>query len=57
MVLRGKADVRGAIVVIDNLTNDVRGTWRRAAATPEELVRRVDISRGDLRQADVVIVD
>ena len=40
-VARGQIDVRGAGVVIDNLTNDVRGSRMNAAATPEELIHRV----------------
>ena len=38
---RGEVDVRGATVVIDNITNDVRGTRQKPAATPEETVSRV----------------
>ena len=50
----GDIDVNGANVIIDVLTNDIRGTWRRPAATPEELVWRVDRLRGRLRDAGAV---
>ena len=39
---RGEVDVRGAVVVVDNLTNDVRGTRQRAAVTPDELIFQTD---------------
>ena len=35
-------DVRNAVVVVDCLTNDVRGTRQRPAASPAQLVQRVD---------------
>ena len=35
---RGGLNVRGATVIIDNLTNDARGTQARPAMTPRELV-------------------
>ena len=38
---RGEVEVAGAVVVIDNTTNDIRGTHKKPAATPEELVFRV----------------
>ena len=47
-VRRGDINVSGATVVIDNLTNDVRGTRVRAAISPQELVRQVDRLRGSL---------
>ena len=50
-VFRGEIDVRGATVVLDNLTNDVRGTQRRPAATPDEVVDRVDRLRKGLLSA------
>ena len=40
--------MRGATVVVDVLTNDVRTTRNRKAASPEELVCRVDRLRGTL---------
>ena len=42
---RGEIDVVGAIVVIDDLTNDVRGTRSRPPTTPQQLVRLVDTLR------------
>ena len=48
---RKHLDVRGATVVIDNLTNDARGTQARPAMTPLELVRSVDQLRQKLRAA------
>ena len=50
-VTRGEVDVRGATVVVDNLTNDARGTRQRPAATPEEMVKRVDRLRRELLEA------
>ena len=44
-------DVSGAVVVIDCITNNVRGTQRRPAATPEEVVNRLHMLRGVLRAA------
>ena len=41
-VNRGEINVRGANIVIDNLTNDVRGCRARPAVSPQELVRRLD---------------
>ena len=42
---RGEIRVEGATVIIDDLTNDVRGTRHRPAATPQQLVRLVDTLR------------
>ena len=47
----GEIDVRNATVIIDNLTNDVRGTRLRPAASPQELVQRVHSLRERLRAA------
>ena len=47
----GDVDVVNADVIIDVLTNDVRGTRQRSAASPEELVWRVDRLRRRLREA------
>ena len=47
----GDIDVRGAAVVIDNLTNDIRGTRVRPAASPQQLVQNVDRLRKRLRVA------
>ena len=50
-VARGDINVAGAWVVIDNITNDIRGTHRRKGATPEEVIVRVDSLRRSLRAA------
>ena len=53
-------DVRSATVVVDNLTNDARGTRQRPAVSPEELIQRVDQLRRRLREAgaaDVVVCE
>ena len=39
-VARREVDTAGAKIVVNNLTNDVRGTWRRLAASPQVLVQR-----------------
>ena len=44
-------DVKDATVVVDALTNDVRGTRSRPSATPQQLVGRVDRLRKTLMQA------
>ena len=56
MVAKGEVDVRGAVVVVDNLTNDVRGNPNRPSATPQELIRRVDRLRERVRMASAVAV-
>ena len=48
---RGVIDVRGAVVVIDTLTNDVRGTRMRPALSAQEMVRGIDRLRSRLRMA------
>ena len=50
----GAVDVSGATVIIDLLTNDIRGNSRCPAASPEQLVWRVDQLRGRLREAGAV---
>ena len=50
-VARRNIDVRDAVVVVDNLTNNVRGTSTRKAASPQELVNCVDQLGGKLREA------
>ena len=52
---RGEIQVEGALVVLDNLTNDVRGTRQRPAASPKELVDRVDMLRRRLRGAYAIV--
>ena len=49
-------DVRGAIVILDTLTNNVRGTKTRKADSPRELVNRVARVRGLLYSAGAVKV-
>ena len=53
---KGELRVEGAIVVIDNLTNVVRGTYRRPAASPKEMVMSVDRLRKALYSAGAVSV-
>ena len=53
---RGQIDVRGAGVVIDNLTNDARGSRWKAAASPDELLQRVDRLRRRLLEAGAMAV-
>ena len=55
-VERGDIRVCGATVVIDNLTNDARGTRGRPAVSPQELVQRVDQLRGRIRAAGAAAV-
>ena len=49
-------DVKNATVIVDNLTNDIRGTRQRPAASPEEFIQRVDRLRGRLREAGAAVV-
>ena len=49
-------DVKDAIVVVDVLTNDVRGTRQRPAASPEDLVWRVHRLRERLWEAGAAAV-
>ena len=56
MLARGEVNVMGATVIIDNLTNDVRGTRRRPPATPEELIQRLDRLGRRLRMAEDIVV-
>ena len=58
LVGSGKLNVRGATGIVDNLTNDIRGTRLRPAVSPPELVRNVDRLRGRLKSegaTDVVV--
>ena len=55
-VERGNIDVRGARVVLDNLTNDVRGTSNGPAVSPKVLIRYVDKLRWKLKAAGAVAV-
>ena len=53
---QGLINVRGATVVIDNLTNDVRGTQNRPAVVPQMLVRLVDRLRLRVMEAGAAAV-
>ena len=55
-VERGAVDVRGAIVIVDNLTNDIRGTRLRPSLKPQDLVRNVDKLRSTLKTAGAAAV-
>ena len=48
---RGAIQVRDTVTIIDNLTNDIRGTKQRPPLTPEELVMGVNQLRASLRKA------
>ena len=52
---RGEIRTDGALVILDNLTNDVRGTRQRQAATPQDLVQRVGMLRERMRGAAGII--
>ena len=56
LVAEGKIDVSGAIVVVDCLTNDVRGTKRKSALGPEELVRQIDVLRATTWRAKETVI-
>ena len=53
---RGEFRLEGAIVVVDNLTNDVRGTRGRPPVSPQQLVRLVDGLRRKVMAAGAVAV-
>ena len=53
---RGEIGCEGATVIVDNLTNDVRGTRSRPSATPQQLVRLVDSLRRKVTAAGAVAV-
>ena len=40
-IQRGDIDVKGAYVVIDNLTNNIRGNWSKRRETPDQVVDKV----------------
>ena len=56
LIKKKKVDISGARVIVDNLTNDVRGTKQKTAASPEDLVRRVDELLGELFLAESATV-
>ena len=53
---RGAIDVRGAVVIVDNLTNDIRGTSTRPSLSPNALTHLVDKLRGRLKMAGAAAV-
>ena len=53
-VLSGEIDVSGAIVIVDNLTNDVRGSWQQKACTPEELLWKLNGLKEAMSNADAI---
>ena len=55
-VERGIIDARGAVVIVDTLTNDVRGTRARPPQSAQEVIRGVDALRGRLKMAGAVAV-
>ena len=46
---RGDIDVRDSVTIIDNLTNDIRGTKLRSSFTPEKLVEAICQLRDSLK--------
>ena len=56
LVAERKIDVSGAVVVVDCLTNDARGTKRKPAVGPEELVRQIDVLRGATWSAKETVI-
>ena len=52
----GDIVVSGATVVLDNLTNDIRDNGTRKAASPQELIQRVDKLRKRLYAAGATAV-
>ena len=55
-ISRGELSVEEAIVVVDNLTNDVRGTRNRPSVTPQQLVRLIDALRRKVMAAGATAV-
>ena len=53
---RGEIRMEGAVVVIDNLTNDVRGTRSRPAVSPQQLLRLIDGLRRTVMAAGAAAV-
>ena len=45
---QGALDVIGHVVVVDNITNNVRGGWRHPPDTPAQLIQRIDALRQKL---------
>ena len=53
---RGEFRLEGATVLVDNLTNDVRGTRSRPSVSPQQLVRLVDSLRRKVMAAGAAAV-
>ena len=53
---RGAIDIRGAVVIVDNLTNDIRGTSVRSPLSPRAVTHWVDKLCGRLRMAGAAAV-
>ena len=53
---RGELRIQGAVVLVDNLTNDVRGMRSRPAVSPQQLLRLVDGVRRRVMAAGAVAV-
>lgn len=53
---RGEFRIEGAVVLVDNLTNDVRGTRNRPSVTPQQLLRLVDGVRRKVMAAGAAAV-
>ena len=53
---RGELRLEGAVVVMDNLTNDVRGMRNRPAVAPQQLLRLVDGVRRKVMAAGAAAV-
>ena len=55
-VRRGDIRVDGARVVVDCVTNDVRGTRRRGKAEPQEVAERLREAIGEMGRAERIVV-
>ena len=47
----GAIDVRDPVTIVDNLTNDGRGTKLRSSLTPEDFIRSVNHLRASVMRA------
>ena len=55
-ISQGEVRVEEAVVVVDNLTNDVRGTRNRPSVSPQQLMRLVDCLRRKVMAEGAVAV-
>ena len=53
---QGEFRMEGAVVLLDNLTNDVRGTRSRPSVTPQQLLRLIDGVRRKVMAAGAAAV-